>query len=414
MTNQPVFPGGIDPATVHGADHADKLLAGTGGAFPRVSHGLGTPHTEQPRPPSQGKLWDGDTYLGDPDPCHVCDGTGIDPEDEDYCVNCDGTGDEPAQSPWESAIAATPLADPVSCGMCRGSKKDPHDVSKDCPRCKGSGLAPDQPSPATGAVWNPVQAECTRCAGKKHDPVTGGACVNCQGKGTVTRWQAVGGTQEPAKPAWQTWPWDDQRSRAAANSTNVFIKTYGMYRDVNAGYFSCKIARHWGPKGGAGMVPFIILDGQPLVLLSHRSRWVENGDTWSSFGGAIDAKDATPLAAAVRETFEEIQGLPKKGQVIHKIESKCSGCGWTYTTFLVQVEYTNVKWLLEDVRVSRGHSSWETEGIAWVPAWMVKYYKLHPGFAKSWNELRQAITKRVTQVAQQQASKPPASKGAAQ
>ena len=48
-------------------------------------------------------------------------------------------------------------------------------------------------------------------------------------------------------------------------------------------YHSCPGGRHWGPRGAAGILPFAVArDGRVWVLLSHRSRWVQAGDTWSA------------------------------------------------------------------------------------------------------------------------------------
>ena len=72
----------------------------------------------------------------------------------------------------------------------------------------------------------------------------------------------------------------------------------------------CPAGRHWGPRGAAGILPYAMArDGRAWVLLSHRSPHVQRGGTWSTFGGAIDVSE-TAWRAAVRETCEEIRGVP--------------------------------------------------------------------------------------------------------
>lgn len=141
--------------------------------------------------------------------------------------------------------------------------------------------------------------------------------------------------------------------------------------------------RHWGVNGAAGILPVAKVDGEAYVLLSHRSPHVDHGDTWSTIGGAVDATEA-PEDAARRELTEEVTGITP-GQRIAEIEAPCSrGCGWAYRTYIVAAEYG-------DVSPAKGASSWETAGVAWVPASKVEASKLHPGFAASWPTLRTRI-----------------------
>lgn len=201
-----------------------------------------------------------------------------------------------------------------------------------------------------------------------------------------TQQASAGTTSQKYKPDWRTWPWSEWRSHDAATSGNMFTRLYGQYRDAQDGYASCPLRRHWGPRGGAGLVPWTVApDGKVYVLLSHRSWLVEHGGTWSSFGGAIDKADKDPFAAAVREAFEEVEGLPADGIVTKEVARPCHACGWLYTTFLVQVRPVHVK-----VNRKAG-SGWETTEVRWVLASAVAAYNLHPGFAKTWPELYAAI-----------------------
>ena len=71
------------------------------------------------------------------------------------------------------------------------------------------------------------------------------------------------------------------------------------------------------------------------MLLSERSKAVQDGGTWSTPGGAIEpGEDA--WAAALRETLEEVSGLTEITGPDCAHESACE-CGWSYRTFPVQV-----------------------------------------------------------------------------
>jgi 8-oxo-dGTP diphosphatase len=164
---------------------------------------------------------------------------------------------------------------------------------------------------------------------------------------------------------------------------------------VDERFRPCAAGRHWGSRGAAGILPYAVADdGQAWVLLSHRSPHVQRGGTWSTFGGAIDAGE-TAWRAAVRETWEEIRGItPDQAGVAAESVWECpQGCGWTYTTFVVRVPL-DPGGFLPRVRVTRGHASWETAGLAWVPVSQVQGADrdLHPAFADAWPTLREAIS----------------------
>lgn len=355
--SHPAVPAGT---TIHGSDHGANLVSrgSKDVAKTKTTYGLGYP-TDVPRgdggrltrelaeeaarkvdklveryagsaKPTQGKLWDGDTYLGD-----------------------DGVSDE------------TEVLDEQPCQDCFG---DPEYV-KICERCDGTGIDPE-----LGIYQEDTMSSSTT--------VVAGGASKAYATTTTTPSYYYGATTSYML-------WSSAKSIACANSSNVFVRMYGQFRDMKDNYFSCPERRHWGPRGGAGIIPLAFMDGHAMVLLSHRSAYVEQGNSWSSFGGAIDMTDKTPLDAATRETFEEVSGLPRTGNVVHKISRPCHACGWTYWTFVVELE-APVETLL-DVHVTKGKHSWETEGVSWVPAWLVGRYKLHPGFEKSWPEVEEVI-----------------------
>lgn len=352
MSNpKPVFPGGYDPpgfkpgtyqntGSYYGDDHARQLLAGVG---TRRQNHQGSLWNLSQDDRERGRTWDGDEYVGD-----------IEYTD---CLDCNGTGRN-----------AFPELDVIDCPTCDGLGE-----VQVCTRCHGTG-----DSPSTKGV------ACARCEGNGIDPGTE------SGQVPQAKFQAP---LPPPVPTWRNMPWTARQAEQAARSSNIFTKLYGQYRAMRENYYNCPEGRHWGPRGAAGLIPVVLVDGHPMVLLSHRSKFVEKGGTWSSFGGAIDAEDKSPFAAAIRETFEEVANLPKKGNVIGKIERPCHACGWTYYTFVVLVD-AKPEDLLK-VEVAKGASHWETEGVAWVPDWFVKHYPLHPGFEKSWPEVQAFITRAV-------------------
>jgi len=376
---KPVFPSGYEPPGMeHGRDYITSSEA-------RQGH------------------WEADQYVSDGPAveCSRCQGTGLDwsratDESAPDCPKCEGTGEEPEHEPWWAEHSTFPEGE--ECIRCGGTGEEP--VGQVCRRCGGTGEEPPPASAPAATFQSPStqQIPCGKCRQGQWGKPANPGCERCKGTGIAPPWKDTRTwtpwkPQTPPKPAppktWKDWPWTADKSRKAAKSANVFVRVAGLARDVLDGYWACPATRHWGPRGGAGIVPFTVIEGQPLVLLSHRGSFVEEPGTWSSFGGAIDREDKSPFAGAVREMFEEVDGLPAKGQVVHAIKHPCHACGWTYHTFVIRVDDDPGKLLRAKVR--KGPSAWETQGVAWVPVWLVSYYDLHPGFAKSWPEVRAAI-----------------------
>jgi ADP-ribose pyrophosphatase YjhB (NUDIX family) len=142
---------------------------------------------------------------------------------------------------------------------------------------------------------------------------------------------------------------------------------------------------HWGAYGAAGLMVFTRIRRTAYVLLALRAKGVQSGGSWSgTIGGAIE-KGETAWQAAQREAHEEVAGLDlgtSPGSVIYTCE-----CGWSYTTFAVIANKSNG--MLPDVTVAKGHSSWETDAVAWVRAEDVMLWPaLHYRFAQAWTALR--------------------------
>lgn len=158
------------------------------------------------------------------------------------------------------------------------------------------------------------------------------------------------------------------------------------------GYHPCAEGQpeHWGPAGAAGILPYAVLEGHVYVLMSLRSRAVQHGGTWSTFGGALDEGEGA-VQAAHRELREEVTGL--EGHTVSTVgtfPSRCPhGCGWRYTSFTATVSLIGDE-TLPDVRVNPD-AAWETTEAAWVRLEDVDELELHPGFAATWPRMRDHI-----------------------
>jgi 8-oxo-dGTP diphosphatase len=148
-------------------------------------------------------------------------------------------------------------------------------------------------------------------------------------------------------------------------------------------YWTCTVpgARHWGNHGAAGVLPYMrVWSRRVWVAMAKRSPYVQDGNTWAGFGGAIDAGE-TAWQAAKREAREEAGlALTERG-IVAKYRDYCPhGCGWSYTTYVVKVVPSRPKLprLASDRR-----DRWETSQLAWVPVAQVKDRPLHPGYART-------------------------------
>ena len=143
-------------------------------------------------------------------------------------------------------------------------------------------------------------------------------------------------------------------------------------------------AAYWGKHGAAGLLlrapgP----DGSTAVLLQHRAPWSHQGGTWGLPGGARDSHE-TPEQAAVREAHEEA-GLHEalltvRTTVVTAQISGAAGAYWTYTTVIADATE-----LLETV------PNRESAELRWVVVEEVARLPLHPGFAASWERLREVV-----------------------
>jgi len=139
---------------------------------------------------------------------------------------------------------------------------------------------------------------------------------------------------------------------------------------------------YWGKHGAAGLLlrapgP----NGSPAVLLQHRAPWSHQGGTWGLPGGARDSHE-TAEQAAVREAHEEAgllaDLLTVRTTVVTAEISGATGAHWTYKTVIADAAE-----LLETV------PNRESSELRWVAVDDVAELPLHPGFAASWERLRE-------------------------
>lgn len=140
---------------------------------------------------------------------------------------------------------------------------------------------------------------------------------------------------------------------------------------------------YWGRYGAAGLLLRAPgHNGSAVVLLQHRAAWSHQGDTWGLPGGARDSHE-TAEQAAIREAHEEA-GLPAEQLTVRKVvETKIvagDGVSWTYSTVIADAPA-----MLHTV------PNRESAELRWVAVDEVAALPLHPGFAASWERLRDEI-----------------------
>ena len=130
--------------------------------------------------------------------------------------------------------------------------------------------------------------------------------------------------------------------------------------------------RYWGRFGAAGALVWHPPKG---VLLQLRAQWSHNGGTWGIPGGALK-KGESAHSAALREAHEEAGVLSEGLETIH---TEVFDLGfWSYTTVvLFSAEY-----------FEPDSSDLESDDVQWLALDQVGSLELHPGFARSWPQLR--------------------------
>lgn len=130
--------------------------------------------------------------------------------------------------------------------------------------------------------------------------------------------------------------------------------------------------RFWGTAGAAGL---LIAHPTAGVLLQLRAEWSHFGGTWGLPGGARKATE-TAAQAAIREADEEASVPPP---LVHVLGESVYDVGyWSYTTVLARAT--------ELFEPAVGDA--ESLELRWTPFAEVADLALHPGFGRSWPDLR--------------------------
>lgn len=134
---------------------------------------------------------------------------------------------------------------------------------------------------------------------------------------------------------------------------------------------------HWGPSGAAGvLLRHTDAKGVRRYLLERRADWVDHGGTWGIPGGAINPGES-PEQAAQREAAEEL------GRDVHfrhvRTHTDDHG-GWAYHTVIGDTD--------DPIEGGRTH---ESHGTRWVTEDEMKQLPLHPGFAATWQHVREGF-----------------------
>ena len=152
-----------------------------------------------------------------------------------------------------------------------------------------------------------------------------------------------------------------------------------MRGDGNGWVVSATGNRYWGRYGAAGLLLRAPApDGAPAVLLQRRALWSHQGGTWGLPGGAMDSGE-TPAEAALREADEECMLDP--ALVLARDMYTDEHGGWRYHTVLAEAA--------EALPVRA--DAYETDDARWLPLAQVDLLELHPGFAATWPEVREAL-----------------------
>ncbi len=131
----------------------------------------------------------------------------------------------------------------------------------------------------------------------------------------------------------------------------------------------------WGRYGAAGAL--FVHRGERGTEVLMQLRWARAhvGGTWSGPGGAID-RGEPPLAAALRETTEEVGAPPEPHELLGEYVF-APAFDWQYTTSVILVP-----------RRFGVAANFETTEIRWCTGAEVDQLPLHPGFAAAWPHLR--------------------------
>ena len=92
-------------------------------------------------------------------------------------------------------------------------------------------------------------------------------------------------------------------------------------------------------RNAAVIVPLVDVDGDAHLLITHRSQHLTHHAGQISFpGGRIEPDDASPRAAALRETHEELGIPPEAISVVTSLAQCTTGTGFEIAPFVGLIE----------------------------------------------------------------------------
>jgi 8-oxo-dGTP pyrophosphatase MutT (NUDIX family) len=141
------------------------------------------------------------------------------------------------------------------------------------------------------------------------------------------------------------------------------------------GWVQCALGhRHWGRFGAAGL----LVNADHNFVLQHRAPWTHEGGTWGLPGGARDSHEDV-VSSALREAKEEADiDATFVAPVALTVDDHG---GWSYTTVAA-----HPRTFFEP----RSMNAESTE-IRWWPEAGIDHLPLHPGFARTWPEVRHPV-----------------------
>jgi 8-oxo-dGTP pyrophosphatase MutT (NUDIX family) len=109
-----------------------------------------------------------------------------------------------------------------------------------------------------------------------------------------------------------------------------------------------------GFKLAAVIVPLLFRDGEAQLLFTQRSHLVESHKGQISFpGGGIDPGDDGPVAAALRETHEEVGIRPEDVRILGRLDDRVTHTsGFIITPFVAHVP-ADAAYITSDIEVAR-------------------------------------------------------------
>ena len=93
----------------------------------------------------------------------------------------------------------------------------------------------------------------------------------------------------------------------------------------------------------AVLLPIVKVDGEWHILFERRSLTMRKQPGDSSFpGGRIDSTDSSPMAAALRETYEELGVPPNKIKVIGELSPYIISTSFVVYPFVATLDYDQI------------------------------------------------------------------------